>query len=243
MGKVEVFWEKPPGEGPFPALLIIHGHQGHKKTGAEHIAKRSYFPEILKKGFVAIAVSQSGYGATEGQPDNCGETSQEAVKTALRFARKQKFIDGSKIAIAGQSMGASLAALIAAQDEKLAGVILSNGIYDQENALIKLFHYSHTNKNMGLLHEELQRESGTDTDRFLIRSAINYADKIKVPVLILAGLGDLIAPAENSLRLHEKIQQAGGQSRLVIFPFSGHNIDPVLSGPEIKNFLSQNLRN
>ncbi len=239
MGKVEIFWEKPEGPGPFPALILVHGHQGIKKVGAENIAMSGYFPEIIGKGFVAIAVSQSGYGKTAGLPDNCGKTSQEALKTAIRFARGQKFIQGNKIALAGSSMGASVSALVAAQDEKLAGAILSSGIYDQEEAMLKLGFFSRQNENLDSLHDELQDESQNSYNN---RSAILVAEKIKIPLLIMTGLGDQIAPPEQSLSLHTKVQAAGGKSRLVIFPFAGHSIHPGLSGAEIGQFLEANLR-
>lgn len=242
LGQVEIFHERPEGNGPFPALILIHGHQGGRKIGAESIAKSGYFPQIIKKGFVAIAVSQSGYGQTSGLPDNCGENSQNAVKAAIIFARKQKFIDGNKIALIGHSMGASLAAIIASHDEKLAGVILSSGIYDQEKALLKLDFYSRYNRGMESLYDELQKESGNHTDRFVIRSALLQRKKIKAPVLLLSGLGDQIAQPEQSLRLHESIQSSGGKSRLVIFPFAGHNIRPAQSAPEMNQFLEENLR-
>ncbi|MES2527157.1 MAG: alpha/beta fold hydrolase [Bdellovibrionota bacterium] len=238
-GKVEIYWQRPDGTGPFPALILVHGHQGHNKVGAENIAMSGYFPEILKKGFVAIAVSQSGYGKTEGAPDNCGETSQEALKAAIQFARQQKFIVGSKIALAGSSMGASLSALIASQDEKLAGAIVSSGIYDQKEALLKLGFYARLNGEFSPLQDELQNET---QNRYDIRSALSHAEKIKIPLLIMTGLGDQIAPPDQSLALHKKIQASGGKSRLVIFPFAGHSIHPGLMGPEINKFLEEIVR-
>ncbi len=240
--KVEVFWQKPDGKGPYPALILIHGHQGQKRIGAEPIASQGYFEEITKKGFVAIAVSQSGYGKTTGGPDNCGKNSQAAVRAAIQFARNQKFIMPDKIVLMGSSMGASISAIIASQDEKLAGAVLASGIYDQEQALLRLAFYGETNPENKLLHDQLQMESGDDENRFVIRSALFHTDKIKIPLLILSGLGDQIAPVEQSISLHSKVLAAGGKSRLMIFPFAGHNIRPEFSGPHIIHFLEEVLR-
>ncbi len=241
LGKVEIFWEKPAGAGPFPAVIFVHGHQGGEKKGASIYTKSDLFSRTVGENRVAIAVSQSGYGSSTGKPDNCGIYSQTALKEAIAFGRKQKFVDPKKIIILGYSMGASLSAIIASQDYKLAGAVLIAGIYDQEDALLKIGFQSFSNPGMKSLYDDLGQEIGSEKDRFIIRSALYHAEKIKVPVLILTGGGDQIATVDQSIRLHEKIKASGGNSKLLIFPFSGHYIHPLLSWLEISKFMNQHL--
>src|SRR5512143_53603 len=35
--KVEYYWAKPDGDGPFPALIYIHGHQPGARPGAQEM--------------------------------------------------------------------------------------------------------------------------------------------------------------------------------------------------------------
>lgn len=237
--KVEIFWSKPPGNGPFPAMIIVHGHQGTGTRGAEVIASSGMFHKMLKKGLVPIAVSQSGYGGTSGSKDNCGLNSQGALKAAIAFAQKQKFIHEKKIVAFGHSMGASLITIVAGQNSGLAAGIVSNGIYDLADALKRLDVVSFKDQNKKMLHDQLDKETGSKADRFFIRSALFHADKIKIPLLILAGGGDSIAPPEQAIRLHDKIKESGGKSHLVIFPFSGHALPLPLVVPEIQKFLNE----
>src|SRR6185436_19879508 len=76
------------------------------------------------------AVSQPGYGNSEGRPDFCGPFTQQAALTALAFLRGQPFVARERVALFGYSRGAIVAGMVAAQDRELAAVILGAGAYD-----------------------------------------------------------------------------------------------------------------
>lgn len=238
-GKVEVFWKSPDSPGKYPVFILVHGHQGSVRMGASVFAKEKVLDAVSAGGMIAAAVSQSGYGETSGEPDHAGRNSQDALRSVIRFFRQHASADPSRIIVYGSSMGATLTAITAVQEPDLAAVILENGMYDVEAALHQLWFRSQSDPELASLYGFLDQETGNDKNRFEERSALFHADRMKVPVLILAGLGDDIALPDQSLRFHERIQAAGGTSGFILYPFAGHNIPLEMKNPDISRFLQR----
>src|SRR6266436_5466393 len=121
---VELFWAKPEGNGPFSAILFIHGHQEPSRPGGSVYAKTGRLALMAKRGFVAAAMSQPVYGNSAGPPDFCGPFTQQAAFAALDFLRRETFVKPGKVALFGYSRGAIVAAMVATQDSALATVVL-----------------------------------------------------------------------------------------------------------------------
>ncbi|HET8670853.1 MAG TPA: alpha/beta fold hydrolase, partial [Candidatus Saccharimonadales bacterium] len=174
--KVEIFWTKPTGDGPYPAILLIHGHQEQVRNGGEAFVNTGRLGILAKEGYVAASLSQPGYGNSDGPPDYCGPFTQDAALTAIDFLRKQPFVNPTKIALYGYSRGAIVASMVAAKDPKLAAIVLGAGAYD---------FFSWYPTPMRGIDANIRREAGTSPEAFRARSAIYHIDKIKSPVLLL----------------------------------------------------------
>jgi hypothetical protein len=123
--RVELFWTPPDGEGPWPAILYVHGHQpGQPKPGASLYVERGWLQATADRGLLAAAVSQPGYGGSDGPADYCGPRSQGAVATALAYLRAHPLVHRDRIVLYGYSRGATVAAMVATRDADLGGVIL-----------------------------------------------------------------------------------------------------------------------
>jgi len=66
---IELFWTKPEGKGPFPAVLLIHGHQESERNGGEAYVLTGRLGIMARRGYVGAAVSEPGYGNSAGPPD------------------------------------------------------------------------------------------------------------------------------------------------------------------------------
>lgn len=53
--------------------------------------------QLVARGFVAAALSQPGYGNSDGPPDFCGPFSQQAALDALHLLRSQPFAQSEVI--------------------------------------------------------------------------------------------------------------------------------------------------
>jgi len=168
---VELFWAKPEGNGPFPVVLFIHGHQEGPRDGGEAYVRTGRLGIMARRGYVSAAVSQPGYGNSAGPPDYCGPFTQQAVLVAIDFLRRQPFVRANKVALFGYSRGAIVAAMVATQDPGLAAVVLGAGAYD-------FFNWHPTLRGIA---RNRDAEAGTSADAFMARSAMYHAEQIKAP--------------------------------------------------------------
>ncbi len=81
--KVEYFLEKPKGDGPWPTIVLLHGHQEWPSAGGKDFVKWGVLDEFAGRGYLAVAVSQPGYGGSTGPADFCGPFTQHAVAAVI----------------------------------------------------------------------------------------------------------------------------------------------------------------
>jgi dienelactone hydrolase len=84
----------PPGEGPFPAITIVQGSGGglNENRAAQYASH----------GYAALALAYFSY---EDLPKGLYEIPLEYFETAIHWLQNQPMIDGSRLAITGQSRG------------------------------------------------------------------------------------------------------------------------------------------
>ena len=91
---------RPPGEGPFPAIVLLHGCAGMFPSAKE------LWPERLSSwGYVVLVVDSF---STRGIHDTCNGLLADRVYDAygaLEFLSKYSFVDSSRIALMGFSAG------------------------------------------------------------------------------------------------------------------------------------------
>jgi len=130
LGQAEIFYAQPEGAGPWPALLMLHPQGFPQRIGAALFVKNGALLYWARKGYVAMAISQPGYGQTPGPGDFCGPKSQQQTQDAIAHLRALPQVRKDKVFLYGSSRGGLLASLIAAQDPALAGVMIKAGLYD-----------------------------------------------------------------------------------------------------------------
>jgi dipeptidyl aminopeptidase/acylaminoacyl peptidase len=231
--KVELFWTRPAGDGRYPAILFIHGHQEQVRNGGEALVKTGRLQIMARRGYVAASLSQPGYGRSDGPPDYCGPFTQEAALRALGFLRSQPGVDARRIVLYGYSRGAIVAAMVAAKAPDLAAVILGAGAYDFASL------YPTGNR---ILDANIRDEAGTSPAAFRARSALHHADTIRIPVLLLHGARDERFPVRQAEAFAEKLKAHGVPVRLKIFPDAMHRIPVDDQYLEIYPFLERTLR-
>ena len=229
---IELFWTKPDGNGPFPAVLFIHGHQETQRNGGEAYVLTGRLGIMARRGYVAAAVSQPGYGNSSGPPDFCGPYTQQTTLVAIDFLRRQPFVKPEKVALFGYSRGAIVAAMVATLDPRLAAVVLGAGAYD-------FFTWRPT---LPGISRNLFAEAGMSAEAFMARSAIYHVQQIRAPVLLLHGTADERIPVQQAEAFAEKLKAAGVRYRLKEFPGAPHGIPIEDQYHEVYPFLDEFLR-
>lgn len=180
-GVVELFVEYPDEPGPKPAVLMVHGHQIGDRLGGAALVQSGQLRRQAGLGYIAAAVSQPGYGASEGPPDFCGPRTQAAIRMALDHLRSLESVDDGRIALYGVSRGANASAMVAVEEPDLAAIVLVGGMYDLKATFPT---------GLPELDENILKESGLSEEAATVRSALRHAHRIRMPVLFVHGALD-----------------------------------------------------
>ena len=89
--KVELFWTKPGEDGPYPAVLLIHGHQEQIRNGGEAFVKTGRLGILAKSGLCRRFSFSARLWQFRRPADYCGPITQDAVLVAMRFSSQAAF--------------------------------------------------------------------------------------------------------------------------------------------------------
>lgn len=216
---------RPDGEGPFPAIVIMHdcSGMGPRSSGAP----MRWAQDLVQQGYVALIPDSF---TPRGFPD--GVCTIPGIETtaasgyaraadaygALAALRALPFIDGKRVGVMGNSHGGwtVLAAMVAMQpgnDSALAEA-KRNGF-----AAALALYPSCTPRYGGW---STAREKGS---RFGPAVTFSGAYQPLAPLLILTGEKDDWTPAEPCRRLVESSRAAGYPVEIKIYPGAHHAFD------------------
>ncbi len=236
--RVELYLSAPRSAGSHPAILFVHGHQEGDRPGGRFYVDNGYLERWAAAGVVAAAVSQPGYGASDGPPDFCGPLSRQAAHAALAALRDDPRVDPDRIVLFGRSRGAVVSSRAAVDDARLAGLVLRAGIYDMVDA------YERLDPSVPLfagIRSNIDRESGGTLEALRDRSVLHAAEPIRVPTMILHGEDDDRAPVAKARALAEALEDAGTPVELLVYPEVGHRIPLELEESALERFLQRVL--
>lgn len=227
-GELETTIFKPPGEGPFPILVLNHG----KSLGSARAQERARFltvsREFVKRGYAVVIPMRTGFSKSSGEyvEEYCDMTANGQIQAndlddVLAYVGRQSWADMQRILIGGQSYGGLTAMAFATQGfPGVKGVINFAG---------------------GLKTNGCQWESS------LVQAFATYGAQARVPSLWFYGENDSHFGPALATRMHQAYTAAGGNAILVKYgPFKNdaHGMSGSRDGikiwmPETEKFLRQ----
>ena len=232
--KVEYFVRRPAGEGPWPTLVFLHGHQEDHRPGGQVFAQWGVLDQFAERGYLTVAVSQPGYGRSTGEPDFCGPFTQDAVLGVIAKLRADGYGSPKDLVIVGISRGALVAGLIAAKTSSVSGVVLVSGVFD----LLELRELSVGDEMKRNILNSVVAETGGGDDALRVRSVMSFASDIKAATLILNGGRDDRTVPHQARQIADEMNAHGGNARAVIYPDIGHQIPVEMRSRAIDPFIA-----
>lgn len=234
--KVEYFLEKPKGDGPWPTIILLHGHQEWPREGGKDFVKWGVLEEIASRGYLAVAISQPGYGGSTGPADFCGTFTQHAVTGVIAKLHADGYVKDNRILIQGVSRGALVAGMVAAHDASIRGIVLISGLYDLPA------YAGHAKSPMAIsIVDSMKAETGGTAEALKTRSLLYYAQNIKADTLILKGAKDDRTDPDQARRVAEIINAHGGHARAIVYQEYGHQIPVEARNKDVDPFIDRVL--
>jgi carboxymethylenebutenolidase len=180
---VSAYLAVPEGNGPFPALILIHEWWGLN----DWVKKNA--DDFADSGYVALAIDLY-HGKSTASPDEArklsGSVSQDLAATDLRSAfdylRNMKEVDKNRIGSIGWCMGGGYSLRAALDNPELAVCIINYGRLVTDNETLKKINCP----VLGIFGEKDQNITPDNVKEF--EKSLNEAD-IKNKIIIYPGVG------------------------------------------------------
>jgi len=218
--KVEAFTIRPLADGKYPGLVLLAGREGARTS-------LTFGTILAQRGFACMAVTEPGFGKSEGKPDFMGPKSIEAFAVGFKRFRRESFVDPEKIGVFGYSRGGMAASLLTVKLGKaVKAAVFGAGVYDFKRA------YDET--KFDGIRENIRTETGFTEKAIRERSSIRQMQKLKTPVLIIHGENDENVPTNQALLLRDRLTELKKDFEIRILPehkhgqFKGDFISPVI---------------
>jgi dipeptidyl aminopeptidase/acylaminoacyl peptidase len=226
-GKAEGFLTRPKGDGPFPLMVLLHGHS-LVGTGARYLlpAAEVFASEVC---YASLTISLPGYGDTDVPAGSTWEATRQVVEDAVAIAEKIPWVDPQRLYFYGFSRGAVVAAAMINQTPGVKGALLQSGAYD----LPRLYRDTSNSWLRKLLNPKGEAEPK-------LQNLLNETDRWPGATLILHGGQDSIIPPAQANLLDARLQALGKPHRLVLYPGYGHRLPLNEIKSEALQFLKDN---
>ena len=114
----EGFLRRPPGEGPFPAVVLIHGGLSRLPTEViRQFALRPYASRFLEAGYVVAVIT---YRSRDRDPASQSPQAIADALAAVDYVKSLPYVDPSSVVVNGSSGGGDLTLEVAAATDVAA---------------------------------------------------------------------------------------------------------------------------
>jgi dipeptidyl aminopeptidase/acylaminoacyl peptidase len=208
---------KPEGNGPWPAVLEVHGGP-HAQYGWAFFHE---FQVLAAQGYVVVYTNprgSTGYGEahTKAIQGDWGTADWVDIQTVTKWMQEQSFIDSKRMGVMGGSYGGYMTNWVVGHTKDYKAAItdrcVSNFVSMAGNSDFPMNKDGYFKGNAwGDLNDikELWRQS-----------PISYFKDVTTPTLVIHSAGDLRCNIEQGEQVYSALQQSGIPTRFVRYPAS-----------------------
>ena len=232
----------PDGEGPFPAVVMNHGHGGGRQEGGgfARLAKA-----LADAGILTIRMDFPGTGdSTESFTEGYMSNMISDSNASLAYLLENYPADAEKLGILAYSMGGRIALTIAGTPDnpyKAVGLLapsanwgeeLLQGFFGGPEEYARLYTEASTDKGYAdytTQYGQQQKLSKTWFDELIASKPLEAIGAYAGPMLVIHGDKDTVVPAE----VNEAVVAAYPAASIVLVPDADHGYGFYSDQPEV----------
>ncbi|MGY3231152.1 dipeptidyl aminopeptidase/acylaminoacyl peptidase [Luteibacter sp. HA06] len=217
---IDVWLLRPPhGDGPWPALLYMHG--GPESIVPIEHDRQMYWYELCEKGWLVIApnaVGSSSYGREFAQRlrGHWGERDLPQYLAVIDKLHDEGLVDG-RLGCAGKSYGGFLSAWALGHTDRFTAGIISAPVANV------LSHQGTSDTGYYVTPYSVDAEANEDMDAYRRLSPLSMFENLKAPTLFLQGAEDARCPLGQTEELFARaIRHSEAEVVMVVYPGGSH---------------------
>ena len=224
----------PPGAGPFP--LVLHVHGGPVGAYQRSWRMRDYaVPLLVSRGYAVLHPNPRG-SSGRGQEfaaavvgDMGGADTQDYL-SGIDAMIERGIADPARIGTMGVSYGGFMSAWLVTQDQRFKAAVAGSPVTEWYS-----FTFTTNIPRWGLwfLDDADPEKIGNQVHN---RSPVMHASKARTPTLLTAGAKDRCTPAGQAREFYQALTGHGVDSELVIYPEEGHGVSRF---PAVTDYLTR----
>jgi dipeptidyl aminopeptidase/acylaminoacyl peptidase len=205
----------PPGPGPHPVLLTVHGGPFAQYGWTLFDETQAY----VEAGYAVVQCNprgSSGYGESHGRviKEHMGELDADDVVAFLDAALEDPALDSSRVGIMGGSYGGYMTTLLLGRTDRFVAGISERAFNDPVSFV--------GSSDIGFFFPD--EYVGTDPERIAAQSPMTSAHRITTPTMVIHSEEDWRCPLEQGTRLYVELKRRGVPTELLLFPGEGHEL-------------------
>ena len=221
----EAYLTRPAGPGPFPLMILLHGHTLGPIGAKSVVTEAEAFASDLC--YAGLAVSLPGYGATEVRPGIDPKITLNVILDAVSLVEKLPWIDSKRFYLYGFSRGAFFTSLLANRLDGIEGMVLQSGAYD-----LNRFYQE------APWFRSLLNPNGEANPKLI--SILPEVSTWHAPTLVLHGEKDSLVSVQQANLLRDSLEAAKKPYRFILYPDNGHRLPPEDVRKKATAFLDEN---
>ena len=224
----------PPGTGPFPLVLHVHGGPigAYQRSWSMH---DDAIPLLVSRGYAVLLPNPRG-SSGQGQEfaaavvGDMGGADTYDYLSGIDAMIERGVADPARIGTMGVSYGGFMSAWLVTQDQRFKAAVAGSPVTEWYS-----FTFTTNIPRWGLwfLDNADPEEIGNHVHT---RSPVMHASKARTPTLLTAGAKDRCTPAGQAREFYQALIGHGIDSELVIYPGEGHGVRRF---PAVSDYLTR----
>ena len=193
--------------------VLIYNRGGNRTFGAVSHNQLNFLAQFARRGYLVVASQYRGGPESQGA-DRFGGGDVNDIIALMDMAKKLPFADPENFFMYGHSRGGMMTYLALSRTENVRAAVVAAGVSDL--SLIAA--------NRADMRRLIHHLVGPDGPAWRDRSAVNWPERLKTPILLFHARDDKRVSIEHATRIAAKLEGVGKQHKLITYRSGGHSL-------------------